>query len=303
MKETGGTKPMGPMKMLGMWLLLAAVSIGSFVLSGILMSGGRPAPPQQNEADISCLALLTLVLGGFSMLAGVTAYIIIIATNCFTFSFDRQVWHSSMKARIYMVNILVVTAVLLGLGGLGAALGGPFMAGTFNLSRQLSFMIPFLVIFIPGQLLFSWLNIWNLLITSLTRRRLAVKGIPMDEIQNGLYTGISDPEVSSMKKFSMIEDDIGMLWITPEHIRYEGDSQSFRITRGELKGIERAVDRGSIAAYAGAVHVILSWTDSTGTTIKRRIHAENCWTLTDQAKKLDELDRKLNEWKKAAERR
>jgi hypothetical protein len=302
MKKNDSTKPVGPLKMLGMWLLLAAVSIGSFMLSSSLMSGGRPAPPQQNETDISCFAFMILIFSGFFTIAGVAAYLIVIATNCFTFNFEKQVWHSSFRARLYIVNIIVGTALLLGLGGLGAALGGVFVAGTLHLSRQLSFMIPFLLIFIPGQLFFSWFVLWNPLISSLTRKRLTAKGLSTDEIQEGIHAGLSDPEVSSMKKFSMIEDDIGMLWLTPEYIRYEGDSQAFRISRAELTRIERAVDKGSIAAYAGAVHIILHWTDSEGTSHKRRLHVENCWTLSRQAKKLDELDTRLNEWKTGAEK-
>jgi hypothetical protein len=298
MNNSSKSKPVGPMKTIGVWLLLAAISIGSFLITNMLMTGGKPAPaPTQDEPSLSCVAVLILIMSAFCLLVGVIAYFTLLGTNCFTFNFQRPVWHSSLKTRFYVANIFVGTTLLLGLGGIAAAVIGPLLTRFMGISRQLSLMIPILMVLIPGQLLLTWINIWNPVICSLIRKRLLAQGVSEDEIGTGIYAGLSDPEVSSIKKFSHIEDDIGLLWLTPDSIRYRGDSQTFDIKRPELIEVERAVDKGSIAAYAGAVQIILHWKDEGGSSHKRRLHVESHWTLGALGRMFDDLGGKIEAWK------
>lgn len=158
-------------------------------------------------------------------------------------------------------------------------------------------MISFLAVLIPGQLLLTQLNIWNPIIRSLITRRVLALDTSPDDMRKGIFAGVSDPSVSSMKKFGLIEDDIGMLWLTPEFIRYRGDGQSFEIRREQLLKIERVTDKGSIAAYAGAVHIILHWQDDKGAGHMTRLHLENYWTLGALARMFDDLNKRLLDWK------
>ena len=112
-----------------------------------------------------------------------------------------------------------------------------------------------------------------------------------------MYAGISDPAKSGMKKFSMVEDDLGMLWLEPRTIRYLGDSQAFEIDRSQVIAVERAADKGSIAAYAGAVHMIIHWRDKAGQDKLVRLHLENYWTLGALARMLSSWG-KLEEWQR-----
>ena len=293
------SKGVGPLKKAGVWLLLILVSVSSFFLTNMMMSKGQHATQSQDQASLSCLVIVTVVLALFSLLAGIVIYIIVLATHCFTFNFEKPVWNSSLKARLYVSNILVGTALLLGFAGIATAIAGPLLINFLGLSREISLLIPFLVVFIPCQILLAWTNIWNPLICSLTRKRLLAIGYTQDEIKTGICAGVSDPTISSMKKFSMIEDDIGLLWITPQCIRYRGDLQTFEIDHSQLTEIERLVDKGSMAAYAGAVHIILHWKDDRGEHTKR-LHLENYWTLSSLAGLYDKFALRLSEWEKGA---
>ncbi|MHC9543076.1 MAG: hypothetical protein AB9903_26505 [Vulcanimicrobiota bacterium] len=297
----GKTKGVSPIKRAGVWLLLILISISAFMVTNMMMSGGHPArqPQPQDPATQSCLAVILLVFSLFFLFAGVALYLIVIATGCFTFNYEKPVWHSSFKTRLYICNILTGSALLLGLAGIATALVGPILSNFLGIYRQYSLVIPFLVIFIPGQFILTWINIWKPLICSLAGKRLMTMGVTQQEISTGIFAGVSEPDVSSMKKFSYVEDDIGLLWITQECIRYRGDSQSFEITRVQLTEIERRVDKGSIAAYAGAVHIILHWEDEAGAHMKR-VHLENYWFLGALAGLYDDLAGRLEEWKKSA---
>lgn len=294
-------KGVSPIRKAGVWLLLILISVSAFMVTNMMMYRGQPAQQSQPQdpATQSCLTVIMIVFSLFFIFAGAALYFIVLATGCFTFNYQKQIWHSSLKTRLYICNILTGSALLLGLAGIGTALVGPLLSNFLGIHRQYSLVIPFLVIFIPGQFFLTWINIWKPLICSIAGKRLMAMGVTQQEISTGFFAGISEPDVSSMKKLSYVEDDIGLLWITPECIRYRGDSQSFEITRAQLTEIERVVDRGSIATYAGAVHIILHWEDEAGAH-KKRVHLENYWLLGALAALYDDLAGRLEEWKKSA---
>jgi hypothetical protein len=302
MKNERGSKAIGPLQKVGVWCMLAFIAVASFAVSSMLMSRGQPPSQSHDEGSLSCFAILIVLLSVVAIVAGIVAYFIILATRCFTFSFEKQVWNSALRARLYISNIIVGATVLMGLSGMATALIGPILNKGLGLSREYALMIPFLVAFIPGQLLFAWLNLWKPLICGIIEKRLSAKGISQDEMATGIFAGVSDPDRSSMGKFSMVEDDFGMLWMTPDLIRYEGDDQAFEIRRAELKDIERVADQGSMAAYAGAVHIILHWDDEAGVAHKKRLHLENYWTLGALAHQFDDMAGRLDGWKAGVSR-
>lgn len=296
-------KPVSAAQSIGVWVVLALISIGSFFLAFTLMSGGgRPPAPDQpaGQTSLSCMAVLVLMLSIISLLMAAAGYATVLATSCLTFTFTKPVWNSGLKARLYIANIIVSTLLLLGIGGAAAGVAGPLLgvATGGKLPMNVALMIPFLALFIPGQLLVAWSNIWKPLVCGLIRKRLLSEGLSPDEMESGMYAGISDPSKSSMKKFSLIEDDLGMLWLIDGTIRYKGDSQAFEIDRSQVTAVERTVDKGSIAAYAGAVHIIIRWRDGVGQDRMVRLHLEDYWTLSSLARKLDGLGTALEQWQR-----
>jgi hypothetical protein len=102
-----------------------------------------------------------------------------------------------------------------------------------------------------------WFNFGKLVWEKITNMRLLQKGVTREQLANGIYMGLSNPERSSWKKFGLIEDDLGMLWIERDKITYMGDSISFSFTPDQLTRNERISDSGSVAAYAGVSHIII----------------------------------------------
>jgi hypothetical protein len=131
---------------------------------------------------------------------------------------------------------------------------------------------------------------------TLIRKRLSAIGISPERMNEGFYAGISDPSVSSFRK-GLIEDDVGMMWLDADAIVYRGDAKRLEIKRNQLLQIERVVDKGSMAAYAGAVHVILQWQDEKNVQVRTRIHVMNCFTLSGVARALDKLEDDLKHWR------
>ncbi len=62
---------------------------------------------------------------------------------------------------------------------------------------------------------------------------------------------------SSFKKLTMVEEDIGALWVGPEQLVYWGDNDQFGITRDQLTEIERKADVGGTSMLGGITHLIL----------------------------------------------
>jgi hypothetical protein len=193
-----------------------------------------------------------------------------------------------------VVNIFVPLFLLLGIGSLATVIFGSILA-IIGVPLKLALLLPFFFVLVPGQFFLAWFSIWAPIDKTLIRKRLSALGISPERMNGGFYAGISDPSVSSFKK-GLIEDDVGMMWLEPDAIVYQGDAKRLEIKRKQLMQIERVVDKGSMAAYAGAVHVILVWQDEQGVQNRTRIHTMNCFTLSGIARSLDMLAGKLKCW-------
>lgn len=289
-----------PKRMIG-WSLLGLVIVVSIAI-GIWTSEGLFHHPQPNSAGAGTASasmpgvaiVLFMAMGLFFSFIGVLSYVVVLATNCFTFRYDKHVWLTGFTFRLRLVNIVVPLFLLLGVGSMATVLFGSILA-LFGVPLKAAILIPFFCVLVPGQFFLAWFNIWAPMEKTLIRKRLSAIGITDEKMNEGIYAGISDPSVSSFKK-GLIEDDIGMIWLEPEALVYQGDAKRLEIRRGQLLQIERVVDKGSMAAYAGAVHVILLWQDESGVQKRTRIHVMNCYTLTGIARALDKIAEDLKRW-------
>ena len=170
-----------------------------------------------------------------------------------------------------------------------------------GLGQMLSYLLPLLVPFLVVQLSMAWLNVWTPLDKSMISRRLQMLGVSKDQIDAGCTVGVSDPSRSSLKKLTMVEDDVGILWIGPDQLVYRGDSQNFTLHRDQLIAIERTTDAGSMVAYAGGANPVLRYRQSDGGECAVRLHMEGAWTLGASAKSLDALSDRLDAWHNGGE--
>ena len=289
-----------PKRMIG-WLLLGLVIVVSIALgifaSQMMFNNPQPGAAAQRTGSASMPAvaiILFMAMGMFFSFVGMVSYAAVLATNCFTFRYDRPVWLKGFTLRLRLVNIIVPLFLLLGLGSLATVLFGSVLA-IAGVPLKAAILIPFFCVLVPGQFFLAWFNIWAPMDKTLIRKRLSAIGIAPARMDGGFYAGISDPSVSSFRK-GLIEDDVGMIWLDADAIVYRGDARNLNIKRSQLLQIERVVDKGSMAAYAGAVHVILLWQDDKGAQNRTRIHVMNCFTLSGIAHSLDKLADDLKRW-------
>jgi hypothetical protein len=238
--------------------------------------------------------MVMTVLGALALAAGVVAYAFVYATNCMTLDFSRP-FFASLKVKLYMANLVVGLFLALGPALLLAGFAIPVLRGQ-GLSPTLSFIIPLAAGFIITQFLLVYLQIWSPLEKRVVFRRLAALGITPEQMASGTPVGISDPTKSSFRKMTLVEDDIGMLWISPGMLIYRGDTDHFDVPRDRFIAMERKADAGSTSSYAGAVHIILRFLDAHGKERRVRLHAEGCPTLGRKAKWLDQLAGRLQGW-------
>jgi hypothetical protein len=300
-----GGKQVSALRKVLMVLGLVAVIIVS-TLVGVLASGGWPGPealapaPFGGPRPFARAAAFSIVLAFLSVVAllfGAALYAATWATRLFIFDLSRPVW-STFKTRLFIANILVPLPIMLGISGLVAALGWPFLV-TLDMAHETALPVLAFVPFLLLQVVSIWFNIWRPCVTRLTHSRLLALGVEPARIDQGILLGISDPAKKSSRKLGLIEDDLGMLWITPDELVYEGDNDAFRIRGEQCLSIERVVDAGSVSAYFGNVHIILTFGCDGAAPRRVRLHPESSMTMTGTARASDRLADELERWKGA----
>jgi hypothetical protein len=288
------TKPVSKLKVALLWAIL----IGNLIFwIGFWTWRHRndPTPPPDAEAGSEIFRSIGMfIVGAFFLAAGIVSYCIIIATTCFTFNFAKPVF-AAYKGKQYLAKIIVPTLIALGVGFILSVFLDPLLR-SLGLKGQLTFLLPLFIALIPLQIAQMWISIWVPVIKKLIAKRLGARGILPAQLQSAILMGISDPTKSSFKKMTLIEDDIGALWIAGNQIIYWGDTDQFAITREQLLQLERRADAGSTAMLAGTAHVILHVQQPDGSVRQIRLHAEGHWTLGRNRKATDELAAAITAW-------
>jgi hypothetical protein len=292
------TKPVSKFKVFLLWFVLIG-NLLFWVGFWTLRRGSGPASVADAEVGSAIFrAVFLLVAGGFFLAAGVGSYLIILATTCLTFDFTGPVF-SGYKGKQYLAKILVPTLTSIGIGFMLCVVLEPVLR-SFGVTGQLAFVVPLFLALVPLQIAQMWISIWVPVIRKLIAKRLAARGIHSAQLQSGILMGISDPTKSSFKKMTLIEDDIGALWITPDQLIYWGDSDQFAVPRDQLIQLERRADAGSTAMLAGTAHVILHVQLPDGAVRQIRLHTEGHWTLGRNRKATDALAETIGNWHGAA---
>ncbi|MCK4575382.1 hypothetical protein KAU34_03150 [candidate division WOR-3 bacterium] len=259
------------------------------------LSNGSPMPT--TNSNMFFMSVIYFMIGIISFVIGIIFYIIVLSTHCFTFNFNMPFW-KAFKVKLYISNIIVLFCWVIGLGFASSIVITPLLT-MFGVPWIVSFYIPMLGWLIMLNLIFSFvILIWTPLDKSTITKRLLACGVSEEDINRGIFVGISDPIKSSFKKFTMVEDDVGMLWIESDKVIYKGDSDSFGFDRNKLLSIKRAVDPGSIVAYGGGVDIIIRFRQENGTERRVRLHSEGNWTIKGVARSLDRLAKRLVTWQK-----
>ncbi|MHC4396005.1 MAG: hypothetical protein ACYS1A_10165 [Planctomycetota bacterium] len=282
-------------------VLLVLVVIVSFTVTFLVMrfvTGPEQVSEVSEVNDESGIFghVVLMLLGGYFLLgAGVLVYAVTLGTRCFTFDFCRPFWNS-VKKKVYVMHIVVIVLTGMGAAAFVSMVVTPILT-SIGLSFGISLIVPFMGTFVLVQFLTIWINIWQPLEKSIVKKRLRACGVSEEDIERGIYIGISDPAKSSFKKMTMVEEDVGILWLDADELVYKGDTDSFRVGREQLIEVERAADAGSAAAYFGIVNIIVRFRTDDGTEQRTRLHLEGEWTMGRKAKASDNLAAKLVHWK------
>jgi hypothetical protein len=294
-------KKLSPVRRVAMFLLLGLVMLVSFTATLLIvrfLTGPRPvSETDQTPKGFAVIgfAVFIFFVGCFFSIAGAAAYAVTLKTRCFTFDFTRPFWNS-YKKKLYLMNIVVTVLIGMAAASFASMVFTPILT-LAGLPFGISAIVPFLGAFVLVQFLTVWINIWQPLEKSIIKKRSEAFGISQQDIGRGMYIGVSDPAKSSLRKMTMVEDDVGMLWLVDQGLVYRGDAGSLRIRRDQLIDVERAVDKGSMSAYGGNVHVILRFGTDDGSERRIRLHAEGNWTIGHMAKASDTLAETLVRWK------
>lgn len=279
-------------------VLLWAVLIGNLVFwIWFWAFRGRDGagPPQQLQpAEMIAQSIVLVFLSVLSAGTGALAYFIVLFTNCFTFGFQKP-FLPAYKGKLYLAKIIVPVLIGLGLGGLLSVPVAPLLRA-LGLDPQLAYMLPVLAVIVILQIVQMVVSIWTPLTKRLITKRLTARGVSTEQLQAAAYVGISDPTRSSFKKLTIVEDDMGALWITPQQLIYWGDSEEFSVIPEQLVQLERRADAGSTSMLAAMTHVVLHIRIAADEIRQVRLHVEGEWTLFAIRRRMDQLAETIANW-------
>jgi MFS family permease len=283
--------PVSKPKMALMWLIFIGFGVG---LATVLLWGHRNKPLPDDATPRLVQFIVMLVIGGLFFVGGVASYLIVLATDCFTFNFERRVW-KELKGKLYVANIVVLSGIGLGLGSMLAPFVSPALT-SLGLGGEIAMLLPVMAMVLFLQVVRIFVLIWAPVEKRVIAKRLQARGIAPAQLQGAILAGISDPSRSSLKKLTEVEDDIGALWVGPEQLIYWGDNDQFAITGEQLMEVERKADAGAVTLLGGVSHIILRYKQGGGIERQTRLHIEGHWTLGGTGKAMDLLEERILQW-------
>jgi hypothetical protein len=272
------------------------VVIGGSIWLGYWLSGSPPGGPPAGQM-VAAGGIGPIILFGFGLfvfLVGAAAWGVVLATGAFTFNYQRP-FMSSYSTKLWLLNILVGLLIEGGFALMVAPLLIPLLLRVMP-SPAVAMGVGFFAPFIFAQFLFVWLQMWGPLGRIVITRRLLARGLPREQLALGRFIGTSDPAHNTFKKFGLVEEDLGMLWIGPDRLVFWGDRDAWEIPHDQLVEVERRADAGSTASYFGAVDVILRYRDAAGAERRVRLHPETDWTMTGKARATEDIAQRLMMW-------
>jgi hypothetical protein len=284
-------KPVSKLRIALMWLFLVANIV--FWICLFFWIRSRHTTSEESSPGLVD-SVFRFVIGGFFVVAGAVSYAVVLLTNCFTFNFNRPVWHT-LKPKLYLANILVPLMPAVGLGFAFSGMLGPFLVG-IGVQPRLAGFLPFMAVIAILLTVQVWVLFWAPLERQVITRRLLAQGITPAQIQIGILLGLSNPASGFTRRFAAVEEDLGMLWVGPEQLLYWGDTERFGVTREELLQIEQRADNRSATVLGGVRHIILHLALPGGGERQLRLHVEGLWTLGQKRRVMDRLAEQIHTW-------
>jgi hypothetical protein len=284
-------KPVSKVKMILMWVVFVGITLCWIAL--LLWRHRGEAAPAEPAPGLG-QAIITMIFGAFFLVAGIAGYAVFLATNCFTFNFQKPIW-SDVKGKLYVANVVVLTGISLGIGFGLAPFLSPLLT-PLGVTGQMGTLVPVLAMIVIFQVVRVFVLIWTPLEKNLIAKRLQARGLVPAQLQAATLVGISNPLKSSFKKITLVEDDIGALWVGPEQLVYWGDNEQFAITRDQVTQIERKADAGGTTMLGGVTHLILHLAPPGGGERQIRFHPEGHWTMASQGRAMDALEQSIVQW-------
>jgi hypothetical protein len=282
----------GAKRLLGLCVLIVVAGGSVWIGHALSRRMGSPGVSIATTGPAAMFLLIALCI--VSLTLGVATYGLVLITGVLTFRYNRPIF-SGVKKRLWLANIIVGLFLQ---GGFALLVGVPLVAMLVQvLPEMIAVPLSFFTPFFAAQVAMIWVTVWGPVERIVIDRRLAALGVPAAALAEGVYVGLSDPGRSSFRKFTTVEDDVGMLWFGPDQLVYRGDSQSWQIARDQLLDVERKADAGSTSSYFGAVHVIVRLRDDTGAERRWRLHPEGQWNMSARARWLDRLAAALEAWR------
>ncbi len=277
------------------WLLMLGVIVLVVVFAFWWNHSRLPVEaPAETPARGILRSIGSLIFGGFFLGLGMVWYLAAIITGCFTFSYQRPVWPAA-KVKLYFVNIVVMVLLALGVGFIFAAFLGPVLV-MLGLDVGLAHLLPVMLMIVGVQIVSLWVLIWSPLERRIIRKRLKTMGVPREQLHGAELVGLSNPASGFAKRFGMIEEDVGAMWVGPEVLVYRGDGEQFGIGREQLAQMERRADNRSTSVLGGIAHVILHVRLSDGSIRQIRLHTEGHWTMGGKRRAMDALADAIAKW-------
>src|SRR5689334_22799148 len=94
------------------WLLMLTIIIG---VTGLVVWRNHVREPAAEDVPSFFRSIIMVGLGAFALVAGIAAYVVTLASDCFTFNFSGPIW-KNLRGRIFLANIFVPMAPALGIG-------------------------------------------------------------------------------------------------------------------------------------------------------------------------------------------
>jgi hypothetical protein len=291
------TKKVSTWQVARKWVLIVAMMSTVCILVFTLLSSAPSGPSVGGDGWPSgnpvMHAFVFIFLGVFALAIGVASYLIVIFTDCFTFSFNKPVWNA-INRKNFFVNVFVGLPLSLGPGFILTAFLGPALAD-LGLSAEQSDVLPVLVCIVGFQVLTLWIHIWAPVRVRMIRKRLAAIGITKEQLQGAILVGISNPAIRK-RRFGVVQEDMGALWLAPNRMSFRGDVEQFDLVREQIAGIERQEDKRSATMLAGIAHVILHVRLPDGSVRLIRLHVEGQWTMGEKRRAMDGLAYAIHNW-------